>query len=114
MIGIVGFLNALVLYGYLITEARQASDNLTTRNVVVFYSLAGTGPTVMISAYVASGGGMQAFDLYLKMVEEGFQPNVVTHTSSLNNCAHIGALEWAKEVCRHFSIGRCESEQFKA
>ena len=76
-----------------IEEARQAFDNLTNRNVVSW--------TAMVGAYAGSGRSVEAYDLYLKMKEEGFQPNAVTYMSLLKDCASTGALEWVKDVHRH-------------
>ena len=99
-----------------IEEARQAFDNLTNRNVVSWTATVGAYAqsgsidrtkgdivtwTVMIGAYAGSGRGVEAYDLYLKMKEEGFQPNAVTYVSLLNDCASTGALEWVKDVHRH-------------
>ena len=85
-----------------IEEARQAFDNLTNRNVVSW--------NVMIGAYAGSCRGVEAYDLYLKMKEEGFQPNAVTYMSLLNDCASTGALEWVKDVHRHILEGGYESD----
>ena len=109
-----------------IEEARQAFDNLTNRNVVSWtamvgaYAQSGTiGRTkvgdivtwnVMIGAYAGSGRGVEAYALYLKMKEEGFQPNAVTYMSLLNDCASTGALEWVKDVHRHILEGGYESD----
>ena len=100
-----------------IDEARRAFDKLTNRNVVSWtatveaYAQGGSIDstkvgdivtwTVMIGAYAGSGRGVEAYDLYLKMKEEGFQPNAVTYVSLLNDCASTGALEWVKDVHRH-------------
>ena len=109
-----------------IEEARQAFDNLTNRNVVSWTAMVGAyaqsgsiGSTkvgdivtwnVMIGAYAGSGRGVEAYDLYLKMKEEGFQPDAVTYVSLLNDCASTGALEWVKEVHRHILEGGYESD----
>ena len=109
-----------------IEEARQAFDNLTNRNVVSSTAMVGAcaqsgsiGSTkvgdivtwnVMIGAYAGSGRGVEAYDLYLKMKEEGFQPNAVTYMSLLNDCASTGALEWVKVVHRHILEGGHESD----
>ena len=107
-----------------IEEARQAFDNLTNRNVVSSmvgaYAESGSiGSTkvgdivtwsVMIGAYAESGRGVEAYDLYLKMKEEGFQPNAVTYMNLLNDCASTGALEWVKDVHRHILEGGHESD----
>ena len=109
-----------------IEEARQAFDNLTTRNVVSWTAMVGAyaqsgsiGSTkvgdivtwnVMIGAYAGRGRGVEAYDLYLKMKEEGFQPDAVTYMSLLNDCASTGALEWVKDVHRHILEGGYESD----
>ena len=109
-----------------IEEARQAFDNLTNPNVVSWTAMVGAhaqsgnnGNTkvgdivtwnVMIGAYAGSGRGVEAYDLYLKMKEEGFQPNAVTYMSLLNECASTGALEWVKDVHKHISEEGHESD----
>ena len=109
-----------------IEEARQAFDNLTNRNVVSWTTMVGAYAqsgsigstkvgdivpwTVMIGAYAGSGRGVEAYDLYLKMKEEGFQPDAVTYLSLLNDCASTGALEWVKDVHRHILEGGYESD----
>ena len=109
-----------------IEEARQAFDNLTNRNVVSWTAMVGAYAqsgsigstkvgyivpwTVMIGAYAGSGRGVEAYDLYLKMKEEGFQPDAVTYMSLLNDCASRGALEWVKDVHRHILEGGYESD----
>ena len=85
-----------------IEEARQAFDILTNRNAVSW--------TAMVGAYAGSGRGVEAYDLYLKMKEEGFQPNAVTYMSLLNDYASTGALEWVKDVHRHILEGGYESD----
>ena len=85
-----------------IEEARQAFDILPNRNVVSW--------TAMVGAYAGSGRGVEAYDLYLKMKEEGFQPNAVTYMSLLNDCASTGALEWVKDVHRHILEEGYESD----
>ena len=85
-----------------IEEARQAFDILTHRDVVSW--------TAMVGAYAGSGRGVEAYDLYLKMKEEGFQPDAVTYVSLLNDCASTGALEWVKEVHSHILGAGYESD----
>ena len=109
-----------------IEEARQAFDILTNRNAVSWTATVGAyaqsdsiGSTkvgdivtwnVMIGAYAGSGRGVEAYDLYLKMKEEGFQPDAVTYVSLLNDSANTGALEWVKDVHRHILEGGYESD----
>ena len=64
----------------------------------------------MIGAYAGSGQGVEAYDLYLKMKEEGFQLDAVTYMSLLNDCASTEALEWVKDVHRHILEGGYKSD----
>ena len=98
-----------------IEEARQAFDNLTNRNVVSWTAMVGAQSgsiggtkvgdivpwTLMIGAYAGSGWGVEAYDLYLKMKEEGFQPDAVTYMSLLNDCKH-----------RSFGVGEGRSQAY--
>ena len=109
-----------------IDEARQAFDILTNRNVVSWTAMVGAYAqsgsigntkvgdivtwTAMIGAYAGSGRGVEAYDLYLKMKEKGFQPDAVTYMSLLNDCASTGALDWVKDVHRHILEGGYESD----
>ena len=43
--------------------------------------------TLKLFAETRSGRGVEAYDLYLKMKEEGFQPNAVTSMSLPNDYA---------------------------
>ena len=76
-----------------IKDAALVFDRMKERDIITW--------TVMIGAYAGSGRGVEAYELYLKMKEEGFQPNAVTYMSLLNDRASIGALEWVKDVHRH-------------
>ena len=87
-----------------IEDARMVFDRMKERDVITW--------TVMIGAYAGSGRGVEAYDLYLKMKEEGFQPDAVTYVSLLNDCASAGALEWVKDVHRHILEGGYESDVF--
>ena len=109
-----------------IEEVRQAFDNFSNQNVVDWTAMVGAyaqtgsiGSTkvgdvvtwnVMIGACAGSGRGVQAYDLFLKMKEEHFQPDAITYMSLPNNCASTGALEWVKDVHRHLFKGRYESD----
>ena len=76
-----------------IEDVVVVSNKMKERDIITW--------NVMIGAYAGSDRGVEACDLYVKMKEEGFQPNAVTYMSSLNDCANTGALEWMKEVHRH-------------
>jgi pentatricopeptide repeat protein len=54
--------------------------------------------TVMIGGLAQHGFGGDAYDMFIRMQEEGFKPNVYAYVSILNACASAGALEWVKEV----------------
>jgi pentatricopeptide repeat protein len=54
--------------------------------------------TVMIGGLAQHGFGGDGFDMFIRMQEEGFKPNVYAYVSILNACASAGALEWVKEV----------------
>jgi pentatricopeptide repeat protein len=54
--------------------------------------------TVMIGGLAKHGFGGDAYDMFIRMQEEGFKHNVYTYVSILNACASAGALEWVKEV----------------
>ena len=83
-------------------DARQVFDTLAKKSVINW--------NVMIGAYAGSGRGVEAYDLYLKMKEEGFQPDAITHMSLLNDCASTGALEWVKDVHKHILEGGYKSD----
>ena len=85
-----------------IEDAAVVFDRMKERNIITW--------TVMIGAYAGSGRGVEAYDLYLKMKEEGFQPDSVTYVSLLNDCGSAGALEWVKDVHRHILDGGHESD----
>ena len=57
-----------------------------------------------------SGQGVEAYDLHLKLKEEGFQPNAVTYLSLLKDYASVEALEWVKAVHRYILGGRYKSD----
>ena len=82
-----------------IEDAALVFDSLKERDVITW--------NVMIGAYAGSGRGVEAYELYLKMKEEGFQPDAVTYMSLLNDCASTGALEftgisWRKGTSRMY------------
>lgn len=55
-----------------------------------------------------SGRGVENYDLYLKMEEDGFQTNAVTHVSLLNIGANTRDWVWVKVVHRNIFVGGCE------
>jgi pentatricopeptide repeat protein len=56
-----------------------------------------------------SGDGVKAYQLYLQMRREGFQPDAITYASILNACASAGALEWVKDAHSHVQEAGLES-----
>ena len=85
-----------------IDDALMVFDRMKERDVLTW--------NVMIGAYAGSGRGVEAYDLYLKMKEEAFQPDAVTFMSLLDDCASTGALEWVKDVHRQILEGGFESD----
>ncbi|CAM6129433.1 unnamed protein product [Calypogeia fissa] len=85
-----------------IADARLVFDRMETRNVYTW--------TTMIGALAENGCGHEAYRLFLKMKQEGFQPNAITYTSILNASASSGALEWVKEVHGHATEAGLESD----
>ena len=76
-----------------IDDARLAFDKMEERDVVTW--------NVMIGGLAEHGCGQEAYELFLQMQREGFNPNAITYISILNACASAGALEWVKEVHTH-------------
>jgi pentatricopeptide repeat protein len=54
--------------------------------------------TVMIGGLAQHGFGGDAYDMFIRMQQEGFEPDVRTYVSILNAGGSAGALEWVKEV----------------
>jgi hypothetical protein len=44
------------------------------------------------------GFGGDAYDMFIRMQQESFEPDARTYVSILNACGSTGALEWVKEV----------------
>ena len=85
-----------------IEDAQMVFDRMKGRDLITW--------NVMIGAYAGSGRGVVAYYIYLKMKEEGFQPDAVTYMSLLNDCASTAALEWVKDVHRHILEEGYESD----
>jgi pentatricopeptide repeat protein len=91
-----------------IDDARRVFNRMQERNVITW--------TTMIGAYTECGCGIEAYELYLQMKQEGFKPDVLTYLSILKASASNGALDWVKEVhsdaprsrtCFGFASGQC-------
>ncbi|XAR58224.1 hypothetical protein NMG60_11026637 [Bertholletia excelsa] len=72
--------------------ARALFDETTVKDVVCW--------SAMIASYGIHGCGRQAINLFLRMVEEGMQPNHVTFTCLLAACSHSGLVEEGKKYFR--------------
>ncbi|CAM6084194.1 unnamed protein product [Calypogeia fissa] len=83
-------------------DARLVFDRMETRNAHTW--------TAMIGGLAEHGCGDEAFQFFLKMRQEGFEPNAITYTSILNASASAGALEWVKEVHGHARKTGLESD----
>jgi pentatricopeptide repeat protein len=53
---------------------------------------------VMIGGIIQQGFGGDAYDMFIRMQQECFEPDARTYVSILNACASAGALEGVKEV----------------
>jgi len=74
-------------------DARVIFDRMDERDLFTW--------TVMIGGLAQHGRGGEAYELFIRMQQEGFKPDAVTYVSILNACASAGALEWVKEVHSH-------------
>jgi pentatricopeptide repeat protein len=73
-----------------IGDARLVFDRMDERDVITW--------NVMIGAYAEIGAAVEAYQLFLQMIQQGFIPDRITYVSILNACASAGVLEWVKEV----------------
>ncbi|CAM6102539.1 unnamed protein product [Calypogeia fissa] len=96
-------LNVYIKCGELL-DARRVFDKIEKKNVVTW--------NTMIAGYAKSkhACGHEAYQLYLQMRLEGFEPDAITYMSILNASASAGALEWVKEVHGHARKARLESD----
>ncbi|MBA0618855.1 hypothetical protein Godav_028138 [Gossypium davidsonii] len=73
-----------------IRNARAVFDSVKDKDVMIW--------SAMIAAYAQTHCIDQAFDLFVKMRENGVRPNQVTMTTMLSLCAETGALDMGKWV----------------
>jgi pentatricopeptide repeat protein len=85
-----------------IDDARLVFDRMEDRNVITW--------SAMIGGLADHGRGHEAYELFLRMQRDGFEPDAITCISILNACASAGALEWVKEVHRHVLKARLGSD----
>ncbi|CAM6128797.1 unnamed protein product [Calypogeia fissa] len=83
-------------------DARLVFDRIKKRNIVTWNAL--------IGGLAQHGCGDDAYQLFLKMRQEGFDPDAITFLSILNASASGGALEWVKEVHGHITKAGLESD----
>ncbi|KAL8237695.1 hypothetical protein R6Q59_018776 [Mikania micrantha] len=72
-----------------IIDAHQVFDEMKEKNVVSWTSL--------IAGYGKHGYGNKAIALYERMVDEGFEPNIITFLSLLFSCSHCGLTTEGRE-----------------
>ncbi|CAM6085796.1 unnamed protein product [Calypogeia fissa] len=85
-----------------IDGARLVFDRMETRDKYTW--------TIMIGGLAEHGCGHEAYKLFLKMRQEGFEPDAVTFMSILNASASAGAMEWVKEIHGHATEAGLESD----
>ncbi|CAM6048440.1 unnamed protein product [Sphagnum compactum] len=68
--------------------------------------------TAIIFAYVKSGQGQKALELFQQMQQEGVEPNSVTFVGVLNACASVAALEEGRHVHKQIIQSGFESDVF--
>ncbi|CAM6093692.1 unnamed protein product [Calypogeia fissa] len=83
-------------------DARLVFDRIEKHNVVTWNS--------MIGGLAQHGCGLEAYQLYVRMRQKGFEPDAITYSSILNAPGSAGALEWVKEVHSHASKAGLESD----
>jgi pentatricopeptide repeat protein len=74
-------------------DARLVFDRMEERDVITW--------NVMIGGLAQHGFGGDAYDMFIRMQQEGYKPDICTYVSILNACASTGSLEWVKEVHNH-------------
>jgi pentatricopeptide repeat protein len=74
-------------------DARLVFHRMEERDVITW--------TVMIGGIIQQGFGGDAYDMFIRMQQECFEPDARTYVSILNACGSAGALEWVKEVHNH-------------
>ncbi|KAF8397805.1 hypothetical protein HHK36_016728 [Tetracentron sinense] len=75
---------------YMLDDARSTFEKMPKRDVVSW--------TAIISAYVQTGHGGVAFELFLGMLAGGIKPNESTVTVLLSSCASLGATKLGKQI----------------
>jgi pentatricopeptide repeat protein len=71
-------------------DARLVFHRMEERDVITW--------TVMIGGIIQQGFGGDAYDMFIRMQQECFEPDARTYVSILNACGSAGALDWVEEV----------------
>ncbi|KAM3258843.1 hypothetical protein ACQJBY_050555 [Aegilops geniculata] len=83
------FIDMFARNGDLVT-ARKVFDGLVERTVVVW--------TLMITRYVQGGCAGKAVELFLGMLEDGFEPDGYTMSSMISACAEQGSVGFGQQL----------------
>ncbi|CAH8353846.1 unnamed protein product [Eruca vesicaria subsp. sativa] len=75
-----------------LSEAKRVLEEMNDRDIVSYNTL--------ISAFAAKGDGAETLKLFLKMEEEGIEPDPVTYIGALTACSRSGLLEERPENIR--------------
>jgi len=88
------FVWSSMVYGYFkkgnVTEAEAIFNRVPVRNLEIWNS--------MIAGYVQNGFGEKAFQAFVEMGVEGFEPDEFTVVSVLSACAQLGRLDVGKRI----------------
>lgn len=75
-----------------VAEARTLFDKLPSRDVVAW--------NAMISGYGQHGDGVEAVDIFKRMLEENVTPNEITFTAVISACSRGGLVQEGCEIFR--------------
>ncbi|KAG0602552.1 hypothetical protein M758_10G022300 [Ceratodon purpureus] len=75
-----------------VAEARALFDRLSSRDVVAW--------NAMISGYGQHGDGMEAVDIFKRMLKENVLPNEITFTAVISACSRGGLVQEGRELFR--------------
>lgn len=82
----------------LVSCAQRVFDGMVERNVVSWNSL--------ITCYEQNGPANQAVDVFVRMMDCGFEPDELTLASVVSACASLAALREGKQI--HAHVVKCE------
>ncbi|KAG8656262.1 hypothetical protein MANES_04G111400v8 [Manihot esculenta] len=78
--------------------AQRAFDGMRERNVVSWNSL--------ITCYEQNGPAREAFEVFERMMESGFEPDEITLASVISACASLAAVKQGLEI--HACVVKCD------